>query len=296
MSNQHRTTSQSARRPWKTIQNWVYWLDNPDLGQIGASNFELAVIDYSADGSAQKAFTREQIEELRTSRSRRVVSYLSIGQAESYRGYWQQHWKTGSPSWLGSPDPEWDRNYWVLFWDPSWQDVIYRYVDGILAAGFDGIYLDRIDAYEEEYAQGHEHDMVRFVTTLADYARARSPLGEDFGIIVQNAESLASRYPEYVRLVTGIGREETYVYATNQPTSNEARIDIERNLDIFRCHSRGHLVLTVDYATKKNLIRTAYKRAYAKGYVPYVTDVRLNQLQINHGYEPVCHPIGYEDQ
>ncbi len=277
------------RRPWTAIHNWVYWLDNPDLKQIGATNFELVVIDYSADGSAKKAFTAQQIAQLQsTTCQRRVVAYLSIGEAESYRGYWQPNWKQSSPSWLGMVDSGWAGNYWVRYWDPAWQHIIYSYIDAIIAAGFDGLYLDRIDAYQENYAAGHEEDMVQFVIDIAQYARAHSPLGKDFGIIVQNAEDLAANHPDYVQLVTGIAREEVYVQATNKPTSQAARAITEQSLDLFRQNSEGKLVLTVDYASKPDLVRTAYEQSRTKGYVPYVTTVNLDRLQMNRGYEPMC--------
>jgi cysteinyl-tRNA synthetase len=271
-----------SRLPWNEVQNWAYWLDNPDLKQLSASTFDLLVIDSSADGSAAQTFSAEQIKTLRqTHPQRRVVAYLSIGQAESYRGYWQPGWRPGSPTWLGAEDPHWHGNYWVKYWDPAWQQVIYHYLDAIIAAGFDGIYLDRIDAYQESYAAGHEDAMVQFVTSLAQYARAHSSLGEDFGIIAQNAEDLAGSYPDYVRLVTGIGREEVYVRATDIPTSQAERAQAEHYLDLFRQNSRGKLVLTVDYATRPDLVCAASQRARIKGYVPFVTDVGLDRLPGN---------------
>jgi cysteinyl-tRNA synthetase len=275
----------ASHLPWNEIQSWAYWLDNPNLKQLAASPFDLLVIDYSADGSAAQAFSAQQVRALRAAHPlRRVVAYLSIGQAESYRGYWQRSWRPSSPAWLGQQDPDWPGNYWVKYWDSAWQQVIYHYLDAIIAAGFDGIYLDRIDAYEEPYAAGHEDDMVQFVTNLAHYARGHSPLGEDFGLIAQNAEALAGNHPAYVEILTGIGREEVYVRATDIPTSPTERARTEHYLDLFRQHSRGKLVLTVDYATQFRLICDAYQHARARGYVPYATSVDLNRLQIN----PVC--------
>jgi len=268
--------------PWSRVRSWAYWLDNPNLKQLGASSFDLLVIDSSADGSAAQAFTAQQIAALRrTEPQRRVVAYLSIGQAESYRGYWQRGWRPGSPDWLGAQDSAWPGNYWVQYWQPAWQTLIYRSLDAIIAAGFDGVYLDRIDAYQESYAAGHEEDMVQFVANLARYARAHSPLGEDFGIIVQNAEELAGDHPDYVRLVTGIAREEVYVQATDIPTSQAARAQAESYLDLFL--QSGKLVLTVDYASRPDLICSAYRLARAKGYVPYVTDVGLDRLRTDPG-------------
>ncbi len=285
-------TTEPRRRPWHTIRHWVIWLDGPRLEQISSSSYELAVIDYSADGSAEGAFTAAQVDTLRQRPcQRRVVAYLSIGEAEDYRWYWQRGWHTHPPAWLVEPDADWQGNYWVRYWDPRWQHIIYRSLDQIIAAGFDGIYLDRVDAYEAPYAVGHEQEMVRLVTALADYARRRSPLGKDFGIFVQNAEGLAANYPNYVALLTGIGKEELYIRATNLPTPASERANAEALLDRFRQRSQGHLVLTVDYADRPDLMRIAYEQARARGYVPYVADVALNQMRLNPGYEPVCQPI-----
>ncbi len=278
-------------RPWTAVRNWAYWLDNPDLKQLGGSNYQLVVIDYSADGSASKAFSQKQIEQLRRSScQKRVVAYLSIGQAESYRGYWQKGWKPGSPDWLGQPDSDWRKNNWVRYWDPAWQKIIYAYLDKIIAAGFDGIYLDRIDAYQQDYADGHEDDMVKFVQDLAGYARAHSSLKQDFGIIAQNAEDLAADHDDYVRTVTGIAREEVYVGATNKTVSKAQTRGTEANLDRFRKYSQGHLVLTVDYVDRPELMHQVYQQARARSYVPYVTGVGLNRLQTNQEFNPGCDP------
>lgn len=267
------------RLPWSGVQNWVDWLDNPNLEQLGANQADLLVIDYSANGSATRAFNAIQIQRLRTTRAqRRIVAYLSIGEAETYRGYWQKNWRPGQPAWLGAEDADWRGNYWVNYWEPAWQRIIFRYLDAIIGAGFDGVYLDRIDAYAEDYAAGHENDMVQFVKAIARYARTHSPLGEDFGIIVQNAEELAGAHPDYVRLITGIGREEVYTRATNHQTSAAEQARVERWLDLFLHNSRGKLVLTVDYATQLDLICRTYRLARARGYVPYVTQVTLDRL------------------
>src|SRR5260370_19787056 len=57
-------TTVGSRRPWNVVHSWAYWLDNPDLKQLSASNFDLLVIDYSANGSAAQAFSAEQLAQL----------------------------------------------------------------------------------------------------------------------------------------------------------------------------------------------------------------------------------------
>ena len=63
------------------------------------------------------------------------------------------------------------------------------YVDRIMAQGFDGIYIDRADAFfqwEKEHPSARD-DMAAFLTQLSDYARKRDP---HFLIVLQNAEEL----------------------------------------------------------------------------------------------------------
>lgn len=114
-------------------------------------------------------------------------------------------------------------------------------------------------------------------------------MGNDFAIFVQNAEELAGRDRQYLATITGIGREETDVTATDRVTSEGERRTVERELD--RLIAAGKVVLTVDYATRPRLIDEAYRRAQAKGYVPYATTVDLDRLTINPGHEPVCRPF-----
>src|SRR4029450_9894211 len=91
--------------------------------------------------------------------------------------------------------------------------------------------------------------MVDLVRALADYGRAHSPLSQDFGVFVQNAEELVVDHPEYVAVLTGIGRGGAYFRAPDQATTEPQRAAAEAALDIVRQGSRGGLVLTVDFAT-----------------------------------------------
>jgi len=58
----------------------------------------------------------------------------------------------GNPSFLHSENPNWEGNFYVHYWDEEWQKIICgnddSYLKKILDAGFDGVYLDLIDAFE----------------------------------------------------------------------------------------------------------------------------------------------------
>lgn len=287
--------------PWNRINDFLIQLQNVDLEAIGRTAYDLVVIDYSADGTEARAFTRQEIAALQRSPGgpKRVLAYLSIGEAETYRYYWDPAWDdeppfgvpdADAPAWLDVENPNWEGNYKVHYWDPEWQAIIFgspdSYLDKILARGYDGVYLDLVDAYWYYQQQGREsaaREMVEFVVALASYARSRRP---GFAVFAQNAEDLAAEFPEYLAVLTGVGREDTYYgyEGDDLPTPPEATAWIEQHLDPFR--EAGKLVLTIDYATTPAHIDDAYARAQAKGYVPFVTVRNLDQLIINPGHEP----------
>lgn len=93
---------------------------------------------------------------------RLVIAYMSAGEAEDYRYYWKKKWKTSKPPFLEKENPDWKGNYKVYYWHPQWHAIIYggstqenfgdSYLGKIIQAGFDGVYLDVLDAamYFEE--------------------------------------------------------------------------------------------------------------------------------------------------
>ena len=49
---------------------------------------------------------------------------------------------------LGPENPDWKGNYKVRYWQPEWQALIQARIVELADAGFDGAYLDIIDAWE----------------------------------------------------------------------------------------------------------------------------------------------------
>ncbi len=122
------------------------------LNALKATNYDIILIDYAFN---EDAFTKDEISSLKTKQNggkRLIIAYMSIGEAENYRYYWQNDWKPGNPEWLDKENPDWEGNYKVRYWDADWQAIIYgnddSYLKKILDAGFDGVYLDIIDAFE----------------------------------------------------------------------------------------------------------------------------------------------------
>lgn len=141
-------------------RNFLY-LINPDqfatkadfILSVTATNYDLIVMDlFFEDGTP---FTSSEVDQLRSKANggkRMVISYMSIGEAEDYRYYWLPEWNSQKPSWMDAENPDWAGNYKVHYWDPEWQGIIYgydtSYLRKIIEAGFDGVYLDIVDAFE----------------------------------------------------------------------------------------------------------------------------------------------------
>ncbi|MBN1993420.1 MAG: endo alpha-1,4 polygalactosaminidase [Anaerolineae bacterium] len=279
------------------VQSFLYQLQNINLDAVGQTGYDLVVMDYATEKNDETfPFTSTEIEALRHSPGgeKIVVSYMSIGEAETYRPYWNPQWDADNdgqpdeeaPAWLDIENPDWVGNYKVRYWEPEWQAIIFDYTDRLLDAGFDGAYLDIIDAYAYYEEQGREtaaQEMADFVAAIAAHARRRNP---DFLIFPQNAPELAAKAPAYLNSVSGIGQEDVYYgyNAEDEMTPPAITAQLERNLDRFK--SAGKLVLTIDYASTPANIDEAYRRSKTKGYVPFVTGRSLDRLTINPGHEP----------
>ncbi|MDY7076665.1 MAG: MJ1477/TM1410 family putative glycoside hydrolase [Chloroflexota bacterium] len=274
--------------PLSAVSDFLYQLQNLDLNAIGDTGYDLVVMDYSAEGDEETAFTAAQIAALKHSPGgeKIVLAYMSIGEAEDYRFYWQSGWMPGDPAWLDGENPDWPGNHKVRYWDPGWQTIVFSYTDRLLGAGFDGAYLDIIDAYEYYADQGRTtaaQEMTDFVAAIRAHARDRDL---DFYIFPQNAPELADEIPAYLNNVDGISQEDIYYgyEGDDVMTPQAVTAELEGYLDLFK--SEGKLVLTVDYATTPAHVDDAYTKSQAKGYVPFVTVRDLDQLIVNPGHEP----------
>jgi len=276
---------------WAGVDDFLYQLQHADPDRIGETAFDLAVVTLATAGNSE-----EVIPALKASPGgpKIVLCYMSIGQSETYRWYWDPAWETDPPSWLDVPDGVWAGDHWVRYWDPGWQEIIYgspeAYLDQVLRLGFDGVYLDRVDAYwyyQEQGRAGAAREMVDFILDFSAYAREKHP---GFGVFPQNAEELGVMFPDYLEAMTGIGVEDLYYGYPRDHEPSPAEWTAEREAILDQWVAAGKLVLTIDYTARPEQIADAYFRAHARGYVPYVTDRALGRLRINPGFEPEKDP------
>jgi cysteinyl-tRNA synthetase len=96
------------------------------IAAVTATNYDLLIMDlFFGDG---EVFSSEEIAQLKQKAnggSRQVICYMSIGEAEDYRYYWQGDWTGNRPSWLDNENPAWAGNFKVRYWEAEWQDIIF---------------------------------------------------------------------------------------------------------------------------------------------------------------------------
>ncbi len=140
-------------------RNFLYVLNLSKLGDrtralatLQSVPHDVLVIDPDVDGVP---LTRDEVASLRRKPGggrRLVLAYVSIGEAERYRPYWNPSWDRSPPRWLADENPRWPGNYKVRYWDRAWQSLVFgeqgSELQRIIDAGFDGAWLDVVDAYE----------------------------------------------------------------------------------------------------------------------------------------------------
>lgn len=141
------------------IRNFMALLDTDDfksrndyLSQLQETDYDLIFIDLFFQN---EPLTKKEVDSLKKKKNggkRMVCAYMSIGEAETYRDYWQASWYRDPPVWICDVNEDWKDNYKVMYWLKPWRDILFgsdnSYLDRILKADFDGVYLDVVDAYE----------------------------------------------------------------------------------------------------------------------------------------------------
>lgn len=140
-------------------KNFLYLIDPGQfeskqsfINAVSATDYDVIIMDLNFNDEFFDATEINALKHKNNGKLRKVICYMSIGEAEDYRYYWQKFWKGVPPQWMVAEDAQWAGNYKVKYWDKEWQNIIYgnenSYTHQIIDAGFDGVYLDIIDAFE----------------------------------------------------------------------------------------------------------------------------------------------------
>lgn len=277
------------------VDSWVYQLQNANPEEIVESNVDLIVMDYSRDGTEAGEYSQEDINMIKES-GILPIAYISIGEAENYRFYWEGTWEVNPPDWLGKENSQWPGNYAVKFWSDDWKEIVFSYIDRIIEQGFSGLYLDKVDEYEywcdssnnealllneEEVADS----MVEFIQEIKEYCTDKK---EDFILIPQNGEGLIQlSNGKILESVSGWGVKDLFYSGINPVSGDETNFRIDL---LERVCQNDKIVLSVDYVddgsgfsgVNKQRIEDYIQKARGNGFIPYAarSDRNLDELNL----------------
>lgn len=267
------------------IDDFAYLLQNINKETVRNSKYDLIIMDYSSDGNETGEFSYSEVNYMKSTGDKKklLISYISIGEAENYRFYWEESWDAnhdgipdlGAPNWLDIENPDWEGNYKVKFWMIEWQQILFDYLDRIIKAGFDGIYMDIIDAYE--FYQGvipnNDWKMIDFVGNISSYVK--NEVSDNFSVFVQNADELLLN-STYLEHIDGIGREDLFYFdniRTNDSWRNQGIFNLNKAID------NNKIVLITDYPQSSSLKYDFYSNCITKGFLGYAADRELDSLK-----------------
>jgi cysteinyl-tRNA synthetase len=285
----HRMNAAAAerRRRIGAVNNWGYWLSSLEIAGVATAPHDLLVID--SEMSANRTFERQHSPEQVARAKRRsdgsarvLLAYLSIGEAERYRPYWQREWYDAArkPAWLDKENRRWAGNFAIQFWHPEWQQLIFgapeSYLDRVVAQGFDGVYLDRADAFFQ-WQKSHpsaRSDMATFIARLGSHARRQKP---EFLIVMQNAEELLED-AVVLDAIDGIAKEDL-LYGVRRAEEPNKPDDVTWSMELLHlAQTAGRKILVVEYLKDPEKMAAAARRIREEGFVPYFAPRRLHCL------------------
>ncbi len=272
----------------REVKRWAYQLQGepPHPG----ADVDCLVTDPGGDGDRPLASAAQvQRWKSRGARPQRIVlAYLSIGEAENYRDYWQPSWNHRPPSFLAAENRSWRGNFKVRYWSAEWQAIVMQSIDRIIDAGFDGVYLDIIDAFEYFSPDGPHperpsaaEDMAAFVERLAQHARVDRKQ-KDFLVVPQNGANILERLSQaqardYLVAIDAIGAEDVF-YPGRRRENNPLHPDKEV-LAALQAFAEAHKpILSVEYVTLPAKIKEYLKLAAEHGFVACVAPRELDRL------------------
>jgi len=312
--------------PLDDVRFWGYQIQGiSQPGMVDAlvnSRYDMLVVEPTRTdwSSSDKDFdTKGMVARLQASkgsdgkRRKLVLAYIDIGEAEDWRWYWywSTDWPVGTPKpadwpdYIISHDPDgWEGNYPVAYWDDDWKDIVIygrnqdtepgrnytSVIDEVLKDGFDGIYLDWVEAFEDESvmaaaeAEGLDpaEEMIKFIGQMRRYGRRRNA---GFLVIQQNAASLIDGNPRLARVIDGIAQEaiwfdgdatDDWEDPSGHDFVNESGL-VQYYIGYLEEYKRRDIpVFACEYALE--MASEAYSRAEAHGYVPYSTRRSLGNL------------------
>jgi cysteinyl-tRNA synthetase, unknown class len=271
------------------VKTWSFenTLTDPVANRSGLG--DLVVIDQNSIQHERRSGERKAIDTLQrkpNGNRRLVLGYLSMTEAEQRRSYWQSEWQaTGidkRPAWLLAENPQRRGNWRVNIANDGWHAAIYgsqdSLIDRMLAAGFDGVYLDTgalLDHVSGDRSET-EWQLSELVSRIATYARLQHPR---FIIMLDDAETLIGRTPVVSAIDIAVKHDLLFGRLATGRANRTA--DIEAAVKgLGRVTAAKRPVFVVEHLADPTLGETARRRIGEMGFVAAISTVAKDTVNI----------------
>jgi cysteinyl-tRNA synthetase, unknown class len=277
-----RPQRQSAREALKRVVRWGCQYQNVDIGAIASSDLDLIVLDPSLDDKERRFVSPAECNALKTKPDggrRFIIAYLCVGEVDTKRWYWPSAWRQTPPDWVGPENPNWPGSRSVKYWNEDWQSLVsngaHSMLNQILDIGFDGVFLDRVDAYGDWQSSAAAMDaMADFVEDIGARARERNP---GFILLMQNAEALLLH--DNVVAAIDAHSKESLLTGLPQPNALNQEQDVEWSLGYLRrLQNSGIPTFATEYIPDQDLRPQIRARLVELGFVPFFAERMLDRL------------------
>jgi uncharacterized protein (TIGR01370 family) len=212
-------------------------------------------------------------------RARFKLGYLSLGEVHSSRGYAGHMEKMGL---LLSGNPNWEGARYVELRDPRWKArVVNELIPGILASGFNGIFLDTLDSAEflESSDPGRFKGMTDAAADVVKTIRARFPR---ITIMVNRGYAVMPKIAQDIDMLLGESVCSTFEYDSGKYVRvkpADIRWQLDRMQEARRVKPSLQL-FSLDYWDPADSAGVAriYEEQIAQGFSPYVATIDLRQI------------------
>ena len=259
----HSAASAAEPSPLAAARSWGYQLQG-DVARLARSNADVAVVDWD---HVRTQAVLDALKRKPDKTRRAVLGYLSIGEAEDTRAYWQACCSDGRRQpWLTDHSAGWPGNYAARYWDAEWQRIVKTRLSQIIEAGLDGVYFDRADVWETMRPErgSARADMVSFVRELSAMARTAKP---GFSIVVQNAEELLSD-KHYLAAIDGIAKEDLLHGVNHDALRNPAEMIAHSVRLLQLARAGGKPVFVVEYLAAGQVADAVRAEIAGHGFIP----------------------------
>ena len=260
-------------RPTRSLYNihrWFIWLDyEQDLTKPAEpmADYQLGILDADYHPPLDM-FAPDMIK----------IAYISIGEAEGYRSYWDE---IKNADWVIGENPNWAENYYVDISRDEWQDLlIYSVIPEILKKGFHGLMMDTLDTA----AYLTEMDEERFSDAHAAMIRLVKAIRKEFPDIFLMSNNGFSILDEIAGSLDGLVVEDVFMMVDFDNGGYRPVPEEERLYKLSRIKSvrdRWNLpVYDIEYVDSNDEEMRAFchERADELGFYPYVAEKDLDQI------------------